>query len=310
MVSTLILLLVFTATSVTTLVILMPSPEIRLVKERVDVIRRVGLTQLEDGSLVDEEMAQPFVKRVIGPLVERFFRAVVHLTPGRVQESIRVKLAQAGSPMSASQFLGIQTMAAGGATLLGLVLTAPLLAKKPMGGIVLIVTMGVLGWRLPVFGLGRKATQRRQLIDRALPDVLDLLSVSVEAGLGLDGAIQKVGEKFPEPTAGEFRELLKEIRLGSSRADALRRLSDRTGLPDMRTFTAAVIQAEQLGVAISRVLRGQSEALRVKRKQRVEERAMALPLKMLFPLLIFIFPTIFIVVLGPVLIQLFTQVLK
>lgn len=310
MVSTLILLLVFTAASVTTLVILMPSPESRLVKERVGVIRRAGLTQLEDGSLVDEEMAQPFVKRVIGPLVERFFRAVVHLTPGRVQESIRVKLAQAGSPMSASQFLGIQTMAAGGATLLGLVLTAPLLAKKPMGGIVLIVTMGVLGWRLPVFGLGRKATQRRQLIDRALPDVLDLLSVSVEAGLGLDGAIQKVGEKFPEPTAGEFRELLKEIRLGSSRADALRRLSDRTGLPDMRTFTAAVIQAEQLGVAISRVLRGQSEALRVKRKQRVEERAMALPLKMLFPLLIFIFPTIFIVVLGPVLIQLFTQVLK
>jgi tight adherence protein C len=223
-----------------------------------------------------------------------------------VQQSIQLKLVQAGNPMGPNHFLGLQTLVAAGLSLAGLMISSPFLEKKPAaaGGLMLIVL--ILGWRMPEFWLSRMVTQRRRLIDKALPDVLDLLSVSVEAGLGLDGAIQKVGEKFPEPTAGEFRELLKQVRLGTPRADALRTLADRTGLPDMRTFTAAVIQAEQLGVSISRVLRAQSEALRVKRKQKIEERAMALPLKMLFPLILFIFPTVFIVVLGPVVINFVT----
>lgn len=303
----LILLLVFGAASITSFLVLSPSSQTVLVKARAASIRRGGrLIRREDGSIVDEEMELPFAQRVLGPLFERVADRVMKLAPSRVQQSIQLKLVQAGNPMGPSHFLGLQTLVAAGLSVAGLLLSSPFLGEKPAVAGALMFVLLILGWRVPEFWLSKMVAQRRKLIDRALPDVLDLLSVSVEAGLGLDGAIQKVGEKFPEPTAGEFRELLKQIRLGTPRADALRMLSDRSGLPDMRTFTAAVIQAEQLGVSISRVLRAQSEALRVKRKQKVEERAMALPLKMLFPMIIFIFPTVFIVVLGPVMINFIT----
>lgn len=300
----LILVLVFAATFIITYLAMSPSRQTVAIRARAAGIARGGrLIRQADGSIVDEEMELPFAQRVMGPLFGRLADRVARLAPSRVQASIQLKLQQAGNPMGASHFLGMQTLVATGMSVAGLLLSSPFLGEKPAqaGGLMAILLL--IGWRLPDFWLSRMVTQRRKLIDKALPDVLDVLSVSVEAGLGLDGAIQKVGEKFPEPTSGEFRELLKQIRLGTPRADALRTLADRTGLPDMRTFTAAVIQAEQLGVSIARVLRAQSDALRVKRKQKVEERAMALPLKMLFPLVLFIFPTVFIVVLGPVVIN-------
>jgi len=306
----LVLLLVFGATAVSTYLMLAPSPEMALVKQRAMAIRRSGLIRKADGSLVDEEMELPFVQRVLKPALERMSGWIGRLAPGRVQATIQLKLLQAGNPMGPSHFLGLQALVAAGMSLFGLLVSTPFMSEKPVQAGGLMAVLLLLGWRVPEFWLGRMIGARRQLIDKALPDVLDLLSVSVEAGLGLDGAIQKVGEKFPEPTSGEFRELLKSIRLGTPRADALRTLADRSGLPDMRTFTAAVIQAEQLGVSIARVLRAQSEALRVKRKQKVEERAMALPLKMLFPLILFIFPTVFIVVLGPVVINFMTTMVK
>lgn len=301
-----VLLLVFGATAISTFLMISPSSQTVLVRQRAAAIRRSGFIRKADGTLVDEEMELPFAQRVLGPMLDRLSEFIMRLTPGRVQQSIQLKLLQAGNPMGSNHFLGLQTLVAAGLSLAGLMMSGPFLQEKPLAGGGLMFVLLFLGWRVPEFWLSRQVNERRRLIDKALPDVLDLLSVSVEAGLGLDGAIQKVGEKFPEPTAGEFRELLKQIRLGTPRTDALRTLADRTGLPDMRTFTAAVIQAEQLGVAISRVLRAQSEALRVKRKQKIEERAMALPLKMLFPLIIFIFPTVFIVVLGPVVINFVT----
>ncbi|HWI63999.1 MAG TPA: type II secretion system F family protein [Symbiobacteriaceae bacterium] len=306
----LVLLLVFGATAISTYLMISPSSQTVLVQQRAAAIRRSGFIKKADGTLVDEEMERPFAQRVLVPMLERLAELMTRLAPGRVQQTIQLKLLQAGNPMGANHFLGLQTLVAAGLSLAGLMLSGPFLDEKPAAAGGLMFVLLVLGWRLPEFWLSRLVNERRRLIDKALPDVLDLLSVSVEAGLGLDGAIQKVGEKFPEPTSGEFRELLKSIRLGTPRADALRTLSDRTGLPDMRTFTAAVIQAEQLGVSISRVLRAQSEALRVKRKQKVEERAMALPLKMLFPLILFIFPTVFIVVLGPVVISFVTTLGK
>lgn len=302
----LVLILVFGATATVTYLMISPSSQTVLVRQRAAAIRRSGFIRKADGTLVDEEMELPFAQRVLGPMVDRISELIMRLTPGRVQQSIQLKLVQAGNPMGSNHFLGLQTLVAAGLSLAGLMLSGPFLQEKPAAAGGLMTVLLILGWRVPEFWLSRKVGERRRLIDKALPDVLDLLSVSVEAGLGLDGAIQKVGEKFPEPTAGEFRELLKQIRLGQPRADALRSLAERSGLPDMRTFTAAVIQAEQLGVAISRVLRAQSEALRVKRKQKIEERAMALPLKMLFPLILFIFPTVFIVVLGPVVISFVT----
>ena len=302
----LVLILVFGATVTVTYLMISPSSQTVLVRQRAAAIRRSGFIRKADGTLVDEEMELPFAQRVLGPLVNRLTQVILRMAPGRVQQAIQLKLMQAGNPMGSNHFLGLQTLVAAGLSLAGLMLSGPFMQEKPAAAGGLMTVLLFLGWRVPEFWLSRMVNERRRLIDKALPDVLDLLSVSVEAGLGLDGAIQKVGEKFPEPTAGEFRELLKQIRLGTPRADALRSLSDRSGLPDMRTFTAAVIQAEQLGVSIARVLRAQSEALRVKRKQKIEERAMALPLKMLFPLILFIFPTVFIVVLGPVVISFVT----
>ncbi len=308
--TTLILVLVFATTSVSTYLVLSPSAQAVQIKQRAASIRRPGLIRNEHGVLVDEVMELPFAQRVLGPAMERFYDWVMRMAPGQVQATIQLKLVQAGNPMGPSHFLGLKTLAAAGLTLFGFLIATPFLGEKPLVAGALMFALLVLGWRVPEFWLSRMITNRRKLIERALPDVLDLLSVSVEAGLGLDGAIQKVGEKFQEPTSGEFRELLKSVRLGTPRAEALRALADRTALADMRTFAAAVIQAEQLGVSISRVLRVQSEALRVRRKQRIEEKAMALPLKMLFPLILFIFPTIFIVVLGPVVITFMTAMVK
>lgn len=306
----LILIMVFMVTSISTYLMLSPSGQTTLVRQRAMAIRRSGLVRREDGVVVDTEMELPFTQRVLGPIYERLVTWLVRRTPAQLQAAVQLRLIQAGNPIAASHFLALKTLVAAGASLAGLLLTSPVLGERPLASASLMAVLLMLGWRLPDFWIGRMVTERRKAIEKALPDVLDLLSVSVEAGLGLDGAIQKVGEKFPEPTSGEFRELLKSVRLGTPRTEALRTLADRTGLNDVRTFTAAVIQAEQLGVSMSRVLRVQSESLRVRRKQRVEEKAMSLPLKMLFPLIIFIFPTIFIVVLGPVAITLVTSFLR
>jgi len=309
-VNLLILCMVFGVAAFSTYLAMAPSAQSALVRQRAKAIRKSGLVRNAEGRLVDEEMELPFTQRVLGPALNRFYALVQRTMPSQVQAGIALRLVQAGHPVGPSQFLGLKTLAAAGMSVAGLLISTPFLGDQPMVGGALMAILLALGWRVPDFWLSRMVTSRRRLIEKALPDVLDLLSVSVEAGLGLDGAIQKVGEKFPEPTSGEFRELLKSIRLGTPRADALRTLADRTALPDMRTFAAAVIQAEQLGVSVSRVLRVQSEALRQRRKQRVEEKAMALPLKMLFPLILFIFPSIFIVVLGPVVINFMTTLMK
>lgn len=299
----LILLLVFALSAVGAYLVLAPSQQAQMVRIRALSIRRMGFVRKRDGTLVDEEMELPFARRVLLPAYEKFQAWLLRLTPSRLQQSISLKLLHAGNPMSASAFMGMKVLITAGMGFAGTLIAGPFMDKNTMVGFLLMGVTGMLGWRYPDIWLSRKINARRKLLERALPDVLDLLSVSVEAGLGLDGAIQKVGEKFQEPTAGEFRELLKSIRLGTPRSDALRMLADRTGLPDMRTFAAAVIQAEQLGVSLSRVLRVQSEALRARRKQRAEEKAMQLQVKMLFPLMLFILPTVFIVVLGPVMLQ-------
>ncbi|MFZ5826352.1 MAG: type II secretion system F family protein [Bacillota bacterium] len=308
--STLVLVLIFAATAITTLLLVAPTGDSAIIKQRAASIRRSGASRTEKRRVVDEEMALPFTQRVLAPMFEAVARVIKSRTPSRVQEALQLKLAQAGNPFTATRFLGMQFTGASLGGLLGLIAVSGAIGTKPLIALMMVGVFVVIGWRVPDFMLSRMIATRREKMDKALPDVLDLLSVSVEAGLGLDGAIQKVGEKFPEPTSGEFRELLKSIRLGTPRADALRSLADRSGVPDMRTFTAAIIQAEQLGVSISRVLKAQSEALRVKRKQKIEEKAMALPIKMLFPLILFIFPTIFIVVLGPVLIQIMETMTK
>jgi tight adherence protein C len=251
-------------------------------------------------SLEELELAQPFSDRVIVPLVQASAQFVARFTPQRSLEATNHKLELAGNPnnWTATEFLGIRGLAG---LLLGvLTFSLMLLTEASVGQRLLFtVTMGMLGLFLPVVWLGSRIRRRQDEIVKTLPDVLDLLCISVEAGLPFDGAMQRVADKWDNELSRGFSRLLNEMRVGKSRKDALRDLADRMDVPDVTSFIAALIQADQLGISIAKVLRIQSEQMRIKRRQRAEEKAQKAPIKMLFPMTFLIFPTILIVILGP-----------
>lgn len=296
-----VIVLTFATFTVLTWLVMAPSDEQRLLWERIGQVRHVGA---DPRTAEEDELSRPFAERVVLPMVEVVSGRLLRLTPQAQRARLEQRLIQAGRPLEIGQFLTIKGIALGLGFLLGVAAFLWQGEAKIGRGLVLIAALPGLSWTLPDFWLSRRVQERRRRLQKALPDALDLLSVSVEAGLGFDGAMQKVAEKFPEPISSEFQAYLKEIRLGHSRAEALRNLADRSDLPDLRTFVAAVLQADQLGSSISRVLRIQADSLREKRRQRAEEQAMKAPVKMLLPLVLFIFPTIFIVVLGPAAIRL------
>jgi tight adherence protein C len=214
------------------------------------------------------------------------------------------RLALAGNPgdMRIADWLGVKALVAG-ATGLILFLLASLLGQ----GIALAIVLGAIGlgigYIVPEFWLGRKAKARQKVILRMIPDALDLLTISVRAGLGFDAALAKVVEKLPGPLSDEFRRALAEVRVGKARREALRDMIPRTGVQPLTNFIGAIIQAETLGVSISKVLQVQSEQLRIERRQRAEQLAAQAPIKMLFPLVGCIFPALFVVILGPAVIS-------
>ncbi|MEL7234420.1 MAG: type II secretion system F family protein, partial [Chloroflexota bacterium] len=169
-----------------------------------------------------------------------------------------------------------------------------------------IITVGsaALGYFLPSLWIGSKISKRQDTIIKALPDALDLLTICVEAGLGFDAAMGKVYEKWDNDLSLAFGRVLREIQLGKGRREALKDMSDRLGVPDVTTFIAAVIQADSLGVSMSQILRVQSDQMRIKRRQRAQEKAQAAPVKMMIPLAFLIFPAIYIVLLGPAILSL------
>ncbi len=293
--------LVFLSFTILTYILMAPSADQVAIWKRTSEIRR----HTADPEVAeDAELGLPFVQRVLEPLFERLYAYVLRYTPSGIKDTYRRRLQQAGRPMETAQFVGLKVILAGVLLVMGVAFNLLLLAGSGLGMRVLsIVALAGLGAYFPDFWLSRKITDRQKALERALPEVMDLLSVSVEAGLGFDGAIQKVAEKFREPIASEFSGYLKEIKLGKARADALRGLADRNSLPDLQTFVASIIQADQLGVSFAKVLRVQSEQLRQKRRQRAEERAAKIPIKIMLPLVLFIFPTIFIVILGPAVIS-------
>jgi tight adherence protein C len=178
-----------------------------------------------------------------------------------------------------------------------------LIAAGIVAGVVLGMVGFGIGYLVPEFWLGSRIKSRQKLILRMIPDTLDLLTISVRAGLGFDAALAKVVEKLPGPLTDEFRRALAEVRVGKARRDALRDMVPRTNVQPLSNFIGAIIQAEQLGVSISKVLQVQSEQLRIERRQRAEEQAARAPIKMLFPLVGCIFPSLFIVILGPAIIS-------
>jgi tight adherence protein C len=173
-----------------------------------------------------------------------------------------------------------------------------------LSGIVIALALGAAGYMLVPFIVGSRARRRRDAVVAALPDALDLLAVSVEAGLGFDGAVAKLTEHMDGPLTEEFTLALGEMRIGETRQEALRRLAVRVDTPEIGSFVRALIQADQLGISLGRILKLQAQDARLKRQMAAEERAGKAPIKMLFPTVMFIFPSMFIVILGPALIGL------
>jgi tight adherence protein C len=255
-------------------------------------------------TLEEIELSQPFRERILAPTVQRAATFITRFTPANTLESTRHKLDLAGNPnnWTPSEFFGIRAIASvvlGG--LIFLLLTITKSDTLAQFGMTLLFT--VLGFMLPALWLGGKIRSRKTSVIKALPDALDLLTICVEAGLGFDQAMQKVSEKWDNELSRTFGRVLHEIRLGKTRREALRDAAQRVDVGDITSFVAAVIQSEQLGVSIAKVLRIQSDQMRVRRRQRAEEKAHQAPVKMLFPMIFLIFPSIWIVLLGPAILQ-------
>lgn len=250
-------------------------------------------------TLEDLELQQPFHERVIIPATRSILATLGKYGPKQSAERLKVNLQMAGNPggITPAMFVGLRVVLA---LILGAIVILVTFRTMPPTQALLYSVVGlVLGYMLPVIWLGRKITQRKRAITKALPDALDLLCISVEAGLAFDLALQRVTQKWDDDLSREFKKVLSDIRLGRTRREALKDLADRTGVEDVQTFTAAVIQADQLGVSMSKILRLQSDQMRVRRRQRAEELAQQAPIKMLFPMVFLIFPALFVVILGP-----------
>jgi tight adherence protein C len=239
-----------------------------------------------------------FKERVLIPAVDQLASFALRLNPKASVDAIGARLIAAGlaTRISATQFLAIKSGAAGAGIVAALAGAA---AVTPVAGILLAPVLGGLGFVAPDTILTMRIKARREQIRAELPDALDLLAVSVEAGLGLDGAIAKLTEHMDGALIEEFALTLGEMRIGEARADALKKLADRVPAPELAAFVRSVLQADQLGISLGRILRVQAADSRLRRQAAAEEKAAKAPIKMLFPTALFIFPAMFVVVLGP-----------
>jgi tight adherence protein C len=253
-------------------------------------------------TLEQMELQRPFSERLIRPMIEKLGQRLARSTPEKARIDLQNRLNLAGvRTMSPSDFTAVRYVCfvLGGAV--GLLLG--LLLNNSTGNVVFLagtpLLLAVIGLYGPVYWLRTKVMQRRTEIQKALPDAMDLLTIAVEAGLGFDAAIARVTDKFKNALADEFAQVLQETRLGRPRLEALDDMGRRTGVEDLHNFVQAVIQSEQMGVGVAKILRLQSDEMRRKRRQRAQERAAQASLKMMLPMVGCIFPTIWIVLIGP-----------
>ncbi|MBT9258419.1 MAG: type II secretion system F family protein [Clostridiales bacterium] len=297
----LLLFFVFLSSSLFSLYLLMPAEREEVVRKR---LRRLQSFHNPADAYEAKELSKPFSERVLKPLFQKWQAFIWARTPAAARERVARLLAQAGEMEGSSSYMAQRVTWGAAGLLMGFLLGAAL-GFSPGPLLLIAAALGYVLSQIPLFRLRQKIQLRQRAFRKAFPDVLDLLSVSVEAGLGLDGAMGKVAAKFSGPVAQEFSLYLKSIRLGMEREAALKGLAERSGLPEVKNFVASLIQAEKLGTPLTRVLRSQSEGLRLQRRQRAQELSLKAPIKLLFPLVIFIFPTIFIVLLGPAAITIF-----
>ena len=252
------------------------------------------------GQAVMQELSQPLLQRLFGSWTNLVAKAASQTAPGGAIAQIRQKLEQAGYPggLTTEQFIALRGLALVGAAVLGawvgLVWDAPILTRATV-----VVAAIIAGAIAPQYALDVYIKQRQAQIRKSLPDIMDLLVVSTEAGVGLDTALQEVIQRRKGPLVDEFQRLLSELRFGKPRAQAWEDLANRTGVEEVRLLVSSLLQAEQLGVSITKTLRTQADALRARRRQRIRVLAATMSVKMLFPLIFFIFPALMVVVLGP-----------
>ena len=259
--------------------------------------------------ILDEELEKPFLERVFKPLFASILKLLTKLIPhsknGRLQNTEK-NLSLAGLHIGANEYLAARIMLTVVLIIISVVVGVSISAGVQVVFLFVLFSI-VLSLLFPVYFIKFRIRRRQEEILHQLPDVMDLLSVSIEAGLGFDAAMGKIGEKLKGLLVEEFNSALGEIQLGKPRREALKNMADRNPVDEFRTFIGSIIQAEQLGIPIKNVLNTQSQQMRVNRKQRAQEKAMKAPVKMLLPLLLFIFPVLFIVLLGPTVLQLLEQ---
>jgi tight adherence protein C len=258
--------------------------------------------------LREQELEGNVFDRAVLPAAARLGRGLFRVTPASLHGRVDQKLVYAGSPVGwdADRVVALKIVFAiaglVGGILLGAILPLPNLLK-----ILVVVIFAGLGYTLPSYQVAAMASRRQKMIQRQLSDVMDLLTISVEAGLGFDAALAQVVKNVPGPLAEELTRLLQEIQIGVGRADAFRHLADRTEVDELKAFVLSMIQADLFGVSIANVLRAQSRELRQKRRQRAEETAQKIPVKLLFPMIFLVMPATFIVLLGPGVIRVYDQ---
>ena len=261
-------------------------------------------------SLEEIELSLSFRDRVLIPLLRRIASFTIRFTPEKQLEEARrlIELSGMAGTLEPTTFFALRVVATIGLGLLAFMLFFVFTANTPPTQALLYTVGGAaLGYFFPLLWIRSKIRRRQDNIQKALPDALDLLVICVDAGLGFDMAMGKVYEKWDNELAIAFGRVLREIQLGKQRRDSLRDMSNRMDVPDVTSFTAAIIQADQLGVSMSTILRVQSDQMRVKRRQRAQEKAHQAPVKMMIPMVLLIFPSIWIVLLGPAGIILFNS---
>lgn len=270
--------------------------------ERRGVARSLAAIQAIDSApdVLKEELERPFAERVIAPLGDRLVEVGRRIVRADTATRLQHRLDIAGNPSGwdVNRMIGLKALGlfvfggVGSVYILGMGLTL-------LQSLLAIAGLASFGYVLPNILLYNAGEKREKLMRNALPDAIDLLTVSVEAGLGFDSAVDRVARNTDGPLAQEFHRLLQEMQIGVGRADAMRAVAERTTLDDLKSFCLAMVQADSLGIPIGRVLRIQSKEMRTKRRQRAEEKAQQVPVKIMIPLVLFILPCLFIVVIGP-----------
>jgi tight adherence protein C len=287
---------IFTALFVTLTAITAFDNEARGVSKSLTVVQAFSAAPQS----MQQELDPSFNDRIVAPLLGRLVGIGRRFTPSNYSDRVRQKLERAGNPSgwSVERVLAYKVVGFAGMTVAST--SFSLFVGTGLGlSLVVIAAGAAAGYFGPDMYLYQKGAERAESMRKTFPDALDLLTISVEAGLGFDAALSHVAKNIEGPLADEFSRVLQEMQIGLGRAGALRALGERTTLDEMRGFVSAMVQADAFGIPIGKVLRVQSSEIRIKRRQRAEEQAQKLPVKILFPLILFILPCLFIVVLGP-----------